>query len=99
MIRTGRKEIVRLIIITAILWIVWWPIVTSSNIRMDSDRMIHTPGIALSQYVQEGRSALVLLLRFFGLDTWHPVRSGILFLLFFSISCWLLYFTIRLYTD
>ena len=99
MIRTGRKEIVRLIIITAVLWIVWWPIVTSSNIRMDSDRMIHTPDIALSQYVQEGRSALVLLLRFFGLDTWHPVRSGILFLLFFSISCWLLYFTIRRYTN
>ena len=94
-IRTGRKVLARLLIITVILWIVWLPVVTSNNIRMDSDRMFHTPEAALTQYIQEGRGALVFLLQAFGLTSWHPVRSGILFLAFFSISCWMLYFALR----
>ena len=94
-IRTGRNVLIRLLVVTIILWIVWLPIVTSGNVRMDSDRMIHTPGDALTQYVQEGRDALVWLLRLFGLDTWRPVRSGVLFLVFFSASCWLLYLAVR----
>ena len=93
--RIGRNVLVRLLIITAILWIVWLPLVTSGNIRMDSDRMIHTPEAALTQYVQEGRDALVWLLQLFGLTTWHPVRSGVLFLVFFSIACWMLYVALR----
>jgi len=95
--RMNKKRFISLLLITALIWIVQWPIVTSGNIRMDSDRMLHTPDIALNQYVQEGRSALVWLLRFFGLDSWHPVKSGVLFLVFFSISCWMLYFTLRRY--
>ena len=75
---------------TALMWVVLLPLVTSGNIRMDSDRMIRTPQIALDQYVREGRSALVWLLRLFGLTEWNPVRSGILFLLFMSVSCWML---------
>ena len=93
--RIGRNVLVRLVAITVILWIIWLPVVTSGNVRMDSDRMIHIPEAAITQYVQEGRDALVFLLRVFGLDTWHPVRSGILFLVFFSLSCWMLYFALR----
>ena len=72
--------------VTALMWIVLLPLVTSGNIRMDSDRMIRTPQIALDQYVREGRSALVWLLRLFGLTEWNPVRSGILFLLFIKAT-------------
>ena len=94
-VQINQKALIRFLLILLIIWIVWWPIVTSGNIRMDSDRMIHTPDVALTQYVREGRIALVWLLRLFGLDTWHPVRSGVLFLVFFSVSCGLLYFTLR----
>ena len=93
-IHIDRNAILRLVLFTVILWIVWLPIVTSGNIRMDSDRMFHTPDAALTQYIQEGRPALVWLLRFFGLSSWNPVLSGILFLVFFSISCWMLYFAL-----
>lgn len=94
-VQINHKALIRFLLILLMIWIVWWPIVTSGNIRMDSDRMIHTPDVALTQYVREGRIALVWLLRLFGLDTWHPVRSGVLFLVFFSFSCGLLYFTLR----
>ena len=75
---------------TAALWFLWIPLTTSGNLRMDSERMIHTPTVALNQYIQEGRSGLVALLRLFGLDTWHPVRSGLLFLLFITAAVWML---------
>ena len=94
-IRRNKGAFLRLLLITAAIWILWLPVVTSGNYRMDSDRMIHTPEIALDQYVREGRSALVLLLRLFGLAEWHPVRSGILFLVFFSAACWMLFFAVR----
>ncbi len=74
---------------TVLVWAVLLPLAASSNIRMDSDRMIYHPDSAMEQYLKEGRGGLVLILRLFGLDRWNPLRSGILFLLFFSVSCWL----------
>ena len=94
-VRIDKKALIRLLLVTIVLWIIWLPIVTSGNIRMDSDRMFHTPDAAFTQYIQEGRPALVWLLRLFGLSAWNPGLSGILFLVFFSISCWMLYFALR----
>ena len=36
-----------------------------------------------------------MLLQLFGLVRWHPLRSGVLFLVFFTVSCWMLYFSLR----
>ena len=93
--RVDWKTLLKLLAVTVILWAVWFPVVTSGNIRMDSDQMIHTPEISVNQYIREGRSALVWLLQLFGLTVWNPLRSGILFLCFFSLACWVLYFTLR----
>ena len=93
--RVDWNTVLKLLVVTVILWAVWFPVVTSGNIRMDSDQMIHTPEISVNQYIREGRSALVWLLQLFGLTVWNPLRSGILFLCFFSLSCWVLSFTIR----
>ncbi len=89
------KTLARPAAVTALIWAVLLPLVTSGNIRMDSERMFHTPQIAMDQYVREGRSALVWLLRLFGLTEWNPVRSGILFLLFLSLACWMLWAALR----
>ena len=94
--RRGRiKELVRPAAVIALVWLVLMPIVTSGNIRMDSDRMIHSSQTALDQYIREGRDALVCMLHAFGLTEWHPFRSGILFLIFFSISCLMVYVSLR----
>ena len=84
-----------ILLCTALLWAALLPIAASGNIRMDNDRMIRDPETALSQYITENRGGLVLLLRLFGLDRWHPVRSGVLYLLFLTLNGWLLCFLIR----
>jgi len=89
-----KKIIYQLLAVTIIIWLVWLPLSTSGNLRMDSDRMLFHPEEALSQYVQEGRFGLVLLLNLFGLTSWNPVLSGLLFLAFFTLSLWLLCFFI-----
>lgn len=94
-IRKNKSVLLRLAFVTAVIWAVWFPLVTSGNIRMDSDRMIHSPYLAMQQYVFEGRGGIMVLLQLFGLTGWHPLRSGVLFLLFFSVSCWMLYFSLR----
>ena len=70
----------------ALLWILWAPLVCSANCRFDSERMLYDAEGVLAQYQSEGRFGLVWLMRLMGLDTWHPVRSGILFLVFFSLA-------------
>ena len=90
-----RRNLLRLLAIlaaTALLWAVLLPFIASDNVRMDSDRMFFHADEAMSQYLREGRGGLVLLLRLFGLTRWDPLRSGILFLLFFSASSWLFCF-------
>ena len=69
-----------------LLWILWVPLICSTNVRVDSERMLYDAEVALNQYQNEGRFGLVWLMRLMGLDTWHPVRSGILFLVFFSLA-------------
>ena len=69
-----------------LLWILWTPLVCSANVRVDSERMLYNAEVALTQYQNEGRLGLVWLMRLMGLDAWHPVRSGILFLIFFSLA-------------
>lgn len=93
-----KKIIYQLLAVTIIIWLVWLPLSTSGNLRMDSDRMLFHPEEALSQYVQEGRFGLVLLLNLFGLTSWNPVLSGLLFLAFFTLSIWLLCFFIFHFT-
>ena len=90
-----RKELKRLriaaaIVLTAAIWAIWFPLVTSSNFRADSDRMLYHAEVALTQYVNEGRAGLVFLLRLLGLDHWHPVLSGVIFLICFAASGWLM---------
>ena len=69
-----------------LLWIIWMPLVCSSNYRFDSERMLYDAEGVLEQYQSEGRFGLVWLMRLMGLDSWHPVRSGLLFLVFFSLA-------------
>ena len=71
---------------TALLWALWLPLVCSANYRFDSERMLYDAETALAQYMDEGRFGLVWLMRLMGLDAWHPVLSGILFLVFFSLA-------------
>lgn len=70
----------------ALLWILWAPLVCSNNCRFDSERMLFDTETVIAQYRNEGRFGLVWLMRLMGLDTWHPVLSGILFLAFFSLA-------------
>ncbi len=93
----SKRNIVLLVlglVMTVAICAVWFPIVTSGNYRADSERMIHEPEVALAQYSGEGRTGLVFLLKLFGLDTWHPMRSGVLFLLFFLSSSWIIFYGI-----
>ncbi len=84
---------------TLLLWAVLFPVASSGNFRMDSDRMISHPETALNQYIRENRGGMVFLLRLFGLDRWDPVRSGVLYLVFLTLSGWLLCFFIRKLTE
>ena len=97
--RNGIRRTAAILICTALLWAVLFPLASSSNFRMDSDRMLHDPEIAMNQYIGENRAGLVLLLRLFGLDWWNPVRSGALYLLFLTLSGWLLCFFVRKQTE
>ena len=96
MTATERKRLTGLMAAAVVLlWAVWLPLAGSSNIRFDSDRMLYDPSTAMNQYRSEGRAGLVWLLQFMGLDTWHPLLSGILFMLFFTgaglVLCYSLY--------
>ncbi len=85
-----------MLLLTALIWALWLPIAASDNIRMDSERMIFHPQEALDQYRSEGRIGLVLLMQLFGLTKWNPLCSGVLFLVFFTLSGWLLCHTLCL---
>ena len=96
MTATERKRLTGLMAAAVVLlWAVWLPLAGSSNIRFDSDRMLYDPSTAMNQYRSEGRAGLVWLLQFMGLDTWHPLLSGIIFMLFFTgaglVLCYSLY--------
>ena len=97
--RNGIRRTAAILVCTALLWAVLFPLASSGNFRMDSDRMFHQPETAMNQYIGENRGGLVLLLRLFGLDRWDPVRSGVLYLLFLTASGWLLCFLIRKQTE
>ncbi len=93
--QNSKRRLIRVLGIlaaTVILWAVLLPTSVSGNLRMDSERMIHQPETAIRQYMREGRAGLVLLLRLFGLDHWAPVKSGVLYLLFLTLSAWLFCF-------
>ncbi|MDO5435827.1 MAG: glucosyltransferase domain-containing protein [Clostridia bacterium] len=64
----------------------WLPFVASDNLRLDSERMLFHADEAMAQYVAEGRFGLVALTRIFGLDSWQPLKSGILYAVFFVVS-------------
>jgi hypothetical protein len=85
-IRKAGKHPAAWIAAAALLWALWLPLVCSANYRFDSERMLYDAETALAQYLDEGRFGLVWLMRMMGLDAWHPVLSGILFLVFFSLA-------------
>lgn len=90
----AKKKTVCILCAAAVIilfWAVFLPLVTSNNLRMDSERMIHHPEIALNQYTREGRIALGWLLQLLGLNRWNPVLSGILWLSFMTCGGLLLY--------
>ena len=74
-VQINHKALLRFLLILLMIWIVWWPIVTSGNIRMDSDRMIHTPDVALTQYVREGRIALLSHIRRFSFPATEELKN------------------------
>ncbi len=82
--RTKYKYLLQMFFATLFIWIVLIPVVTSGNVRIDSDYMIFSPDEALAQYSGAGRPGMIHLLRLFGLTRWRPILSGILFLLFFT---------------
>ncbi len=73
----------------------WLPFVASENLRLDSERMLFHADEAMAQYVAEGRFGLVALTRLFGLDSWQPLKSGILYAVFFTASGLMLTFFLR----
>ena len=86
-IRKDRKQLAAWTALALVLlWILWAPLVCSANNRFDSERMLYDAEGVLEQYQSEGRFGLVWLMRLMGLDAWHPVRSGVLFLAFFSLA-------------
>ncbi len=88
--RFSWQQLLAVLACTALLWAVLLPIASSANYRMDSEHIIHQPEETLRQYISENRGGLVLLLRLLGLDRWNPVRSGVLYLCFFTLSAWAL---------
>ena len=84
--KVWKQPVVWIALALVSLWILWTPLVCSTNYRFDSERMLYDAEIKLAQYQSEGRFGLVWLMRLMGLDAWHPVKSGILFLTFFSLA-------------
>lgn len=59
------------------------------TIRIDTEELINRPGTTVG-WLTIGRFGLVFLKRLLGLSTYHPVISGVLFLLFFWLGANLL---------
>ncbi len=62
-----------LLLILAAAALLWFPLVTGNNLRVDSERMIYHAGEAMEQYRAEGRTGLVQILALFGLTRRAPV--------------------------
>ena len=77
------------VLITAAVWLLWLPFLAGGSIRFDNDLMISRPDTALSRYISEGRPGLVLLLHVLGLTAFNPLKSALLFLVFFTGAAWL----------
>ena len=88
-----------MLLVSLLICAVWFSIVCSANIRCDTDRMLYSPGTALNQYQRENRSGLAFLLNLFTANGWDPVLNGALFLLFFLLSCWILWFCLFRFTE
>ena len=74
------------VLITAAVWLLWLPFLAGGSIRFDNDLMISRPDTALSRYISEGRPGLVVLLHVLGLTAFNPLKSALLFLVFFGTS-------------
>ena len=77
------------VLITAAVWLLWLPFLAGGSIRFDNDLMMTRPDAALARYISEGRPGLVLLLHGLGLTAFNPLRSALLFLVFFTGAAWL----------
>jgi len=77
------------VLITAAVWLLWLPFLAGGSIRFDNDLMISRPDTALSRYISEGRPGLVVLLHVLGLTAFNPLKSALLFLVFFTGAAWL----------
>lgn len=89
-VNAPRRWWVYLLLLSLLLCLVWSSVAVSGNIRLDSDRMLHEKHTALSQYREEGRFGLAFLLEILFPGEWNPWFSGVLFLLFFIASVWVL---------
>lgn len=86
---TKHSGLILLSVITSVLCFGF--LALGGNIRIDTEELINSPGTTLG-WLRIGRYGLVLLKRFLGLSTHHIWQSGLLFLLFFILSCNLLTF-------
>lgn len=86
-----------LLLLSLLLCGIWYAVIVSGNIRLDTDLMITAKDFVPVRYRAEGRIGLALLLGVFFPGAWDPRLSGILTLLFFTASAWPL--VIRLWKD
>lgn len=75
---------------SAVAVILWFGFLACSRtIRIDTEELINRPGTTVG-WLTIGRFSLALFKRLLGLGTWRPVKSGVLFLLFFWLGANLL---------
>lgn len=85
-LRDYGKKHYRLILLSAVLAAVFFGVnAFTTNIRIDTEELINQPGTTLG-WLKIGRYGLVLLKRVLGLGTHQVFLSGLLFLIFFTVS-------------
>ena len=97
--RPDARQIGTMFLVSLLICAVWFSVVCSANIRFDTDRMFYSAETAVSQYRRENRSGLAFLLNLFTGGGWDPVLNGALFLLFFVLSCWILWLYLIRFTE
>ena len=66
------------------------PCALNQTMRFDSDQMLINSERTMEEWISGGRFGLVAVKRLLGLTGYHPLKSGLLFLLFFMLSAWIL---------
>ncbi len=82
-----------LLLVDTLIILCYAHLVLCGNIRIDTEVLINNPGYSMG-WDSFGRYGLVFLKHILGLSTHHTVKSGILFLIFFTLQANVLLFSI-----